>query len=846
MKGKLICTLIGMCLLAIICTTPSFGGIKNSSYRVPVQVLDGGGSKSFSDSFSLVGSIGQSTAVGSSESLSFHQKAGFIPQIIVRGDIDEEVCDGRDNDCDGLVDEDLGTTTCGVGACATTVENCVNGQLQVCEPLPPTEVEVCDGRDNDCDGEIDEGFSGLGSSCTTGIGECTRDGTVVCARDGSGTVCNAIAGESAPEICDGRDNDCDGIVDPPDSQGCTIYYKDTDNDTYGVTKDTKCLCSPASPYTATRGGDCNDDNAQVNLGAIEKCNAIDDNCDGLIDPPVSQGCTTYYKDADNDTYGVPADTNNTKCLCSPVAPYAATRGGDCNDGNPQINPGATEVCNGIDDNCNGKIDDSFDADGDGYGTCIGTGEGDCDDTDPAIHPGAAEVCDGKDNNCDGTADEGFNLQTDPTNCGLCGKVCAYPHAAALCASGQCQMGSCDEGWQDKDGNSANGCECEGCCSTWEAMIKATGQKLRSTAKVANVTIGLSSNPHTAPSPGMPPECTVYMRIKDKTLNLYYSVDIRSCSSESEYWILRVQIGDAADSGQPGYYPLLSWNPDQFSSDPAEYYSLYLGNQGNGTLLVANMRETTSYQIKQGDDEYFSIVWSKKHKEQCVDLNLSQEWNLVSLPVLPGNPTAGALFPDAEIIYEFEPSSGYLFTGPGSTMKVGQGYWVKVPAAKSYPVCGQKVSSYSQQLPQGWSLIGGISCTCSVQALSGTIVALYSFDPSYGYVLNPTHHLVPGLGYWINLSQPATIRMECPDLTSSGQTGSSRQTGSSGNLTSSAQPASSGHSTFSGQTPSSGHSALTPMTLNTLSLCQQESLQPRLMLMDCILSGLYARGMRWPG
>jgi uncharacterized protein (TIGR02145 family) len=97
----------------------------------------------------------------------------------------------------------------------------------------------------------------------------------------------------------------------------------------------------------------------------------------------------FVADADKDGYtAVGACTGNAN---------------DCNDNDPAINPGAVEVCDGIDNNCNGQVDEGFDVDGDGYTTC----EGDCDDNDPNIYPGAEEVCgDNKDNNCDGAVDEG--------------------------------------------------------------------------------------------------------------------------------------------------------------------------------------------------------------------------------------------------------------------------------------------------------------------------------------------------------------------------------------------------------------------------------------------------------
>ncbi len=136
-----------------------------------------------------------------------------------------ESCNGNDDDCDGLTDEDVigpdfdATSLCGaLGVCATGTARCDGAAGIVCDL--PTTFEVtettCDGLDNDCDGQTDEPFtpSGLGDICSNGVGECQRTGTIVCNGAGTGTECNAAAaGSPTDEVCDGRDNDCDGEVD---------------------------------------------------------------------------------------------------------------------------------------------------------------------------------------------------------------------------------------------------------------------------------------------------------------------------------------------------------------------------------------------------------------------------------------------------------------------------------------------------------------------------------------------------------------------------------------------------------------------------------------------------------
>lgn len=286
-----------------------------------------------------------------------------------------------------------------------------------CDAKTPAK-EECNGIDDNCDGKVDEGFGGEHCSIKNEWGEC--DGISVC-KGNKGIVCDGITPQE--EVCDGKDNDCDKLIDEEDAVFCKVYFIDGDGDGYGAINKGKCLCEPDENYKVLIEGDCNDEDFEINPSQKEKCDKKDNDCDGNIDGEGIAGCSTFYYDGDGDGYGI----MDSKCLCFSTPPYNSEKFTDCEDNDAEVFPDAIEKCNGKDDNCNKKIDEEgaegckvyyTDKDGDGYGQtqefkCIckpsleysASKGGDCNEDNPLINPAMKEKCDGFDNNCSGIVDE---------------------------------------------------------------------------------------------------------------------------------------------------------------------------------------------------------------------------------------------------------------------------------------------------------------------------------------------------------------------------------------------------------------------------------------------------------
>ena len=264
-----------------------------------------------------------------------------------------EICDNKDNNCNGLIDEGVklvfykdldgdgytdGTTSVGCSAPSGYVLSATSGDCNDNDPnINPGKAEICDGIDNNCNGQPDEGFN-VGQSCTVGVGECARTGQFVCKADGTGTECNATPGTPTPEVCDGLDNNCNGIID---DGVLLVFYKDMDGDGY-TDGTTSVGCSAPSGYVlSATSGDCNDNDPNVNPGKTEICDGIDNNCNGQPDEGfnVGQSCTVGVGEcARTGQFVCKADGTGTECNATPGTP-------------------TTEICDGEDNDCDGQTDE---------------------------------------------------------------------------------------------------------------------------------------------------------------------------------------------------------------------------------------------------------------------------------------------------------------------------------------------------------------------------------------------------------------------------------------------------------------------------------------------------------
>ncbi len=447
---------------------------------------------------------------------------------------DETSCDGKDNDCDGTIDEGCPCEYLGddEGVCGQATLDDTGTCVEPDDYTRDETDQFCDAKDNDCDGDVDEKCSCsppgstdtcyTGPSGTEGVGIC-ETGTRTCQQDGTFGSCQNEVTPQADEACNGKDDDCDGVVD----EGCSCDYQGRttgvcdgggtinnkgncqppsdysssetscdglDNDCDGVT-DERCPCA----YNGNPDGVCGGSKIDPNSGNCQEpnsyeqdetsCDAKDNDCDGTVD----EGCSCQDGTTES-CYTGPSGTAGTGVCESGTRTCTNGSFGSCQN---ETTP-SDESCDGKDNDCDSIVDEGCQCDYNNTSTGVCSNgkinnNGNC--TAPGDYESNETSCDSLDNDCDGVTDERCPCNYRGSSDGVCTNSTIDP------SSGQCQEPadyesdetSCDGKDNDCDGTVDEGCSCQDgeteSCYTGPSGTAGTGVCESGTRKCTNGSFG---------------------------------------------------------------------------------------------------------------------------------------------------------------------------------------------------------------------------------------------------------------------------------------------------------------------------------------------------------------------
>ena len=348
--------------------------------------------------------------------------------------------------CGQPADESDASTLDAAVSC-TNDDDCDDGAY--CDGAERCASGTCEAGDDPCGGgTCDEDADTCEQDCT----EPDADGDGARKMGCGGLDCDDTDPSRYPgflEVCDiaGHDEDCDPA---------TYGVRDGDGDGW---PDARCCNGEVC------GTDCDDTRGAVHPTQVDICNATDDDCDGAMDEGITS--MPWAPDCDGDGHARTAGEEVVACE-APAAPPAECGGAigatwstardDCDDAEPRRHGGGVEICDGLDNDCDGALDGpGEDDDGDGHAdACAGAGATDCDDTCATCHEGAPPLtgaCDGLDHDCDGSVDEGVlptwyrdadgdGVGVGSTTVARCALPAGYAASAGDCNDGDLRTDVC--------------------------------------------------------------------------------------------------------------------------------------------------------------------------------------------------------------------------------------------------------------------------------------------------------------------------------------------------------------------------------------------------------------------